>query len=227
MWFRRLQCLVLRAVLSVFIDMRSSECVCSHYGLRACSQTNKLNVLHKSWFLLLSWSPRLRVGLALPWTLVLLLEERLVRSTRYFEFRMFCRCICGVVSTEFPNYGWSWIDDKRIMASLLSDGCRWSQMGINSCFSDGETIQFSACRGIRYPSLELVSGSYFSILCGQLLSVANELCYYTILAWGRKCALLLLHWARFRIYDICQGWLTCLLLGSTRKCTGKSWVTCR
>jgi len=34
-------CLVLHAVLSVFIDLRSAECVCSHYGLRVCSQTNK------------------------------------------------------------------------------------------------------------------------------------------------------------------------------------------
>ena len=33
--FRRLQCLVLR---SVFINLRSAECVCSYYG-----QTNKLN----------------------------------------------------------------------------------------------------------------------------------------------------------------------------------------
>jgi len=36
--FRRLQCLVLRSVLSVFINLRSAECVCSYYG-----QTNKLN----------------------------------------------------------------------------------------------------------------------------------------------------------------------------------------
>jgi len=34
---------MLRAVLSVFIDLRSAECVCSYYGLRVCSQTNKLN----------------------------------------------------------------------------------------------------------------------------------------------------------------------------------------
>jgi len=43
LWFRRLQCLVLRSVLSVFINLRSAECVCSYYGLRICSQTNKLN----------------------------------------------------------------------------------------------------------------------------------------------------------------------------------------
>jgi len=43
LWFRRLQGLVLRAVLSVFIDMRSAECVCSYYGLHVCSQTNNLN----------------------------------------------------------------------------------------------------------------------------------------------------------------------------------------
>jgi len=43
LWFRRLQCLVLRSVLSVFINLRSAECVCSYYGLRVCSQTNKLN----------------------------------------------------------------------------------------------------------------------------------------------------------------------------------------
>jgi len=35
--FRRLQRLVLRSVLSVFIDLRSAECVCSYYGLRVCS----------------------------------------------------------------------------------------------------------------------------------------------------------------------------------------------
>ena len=28
--FRRLQCLVLRSVLSVFINVRSAECVCVH-----------------------------------------------------------------------------------------------------------------------------------------------------------------------------------------------------
>jgi len=28
LWFRRLQCLVLRTVLSVFINLRSAECVC-------------------------------------------------------------------------------------------------------------------------------------------------------------------------------------------------------
>jgi len=44
LWFRRLQCLVLRSVLSDFINLRSAECVCSYYGLRVCSQTNKLNV---------------------------------------------------------------------------------------------------------------------------------------------------------------------------------------
>jgi len=27
--------------LSVFINLRSAECVCSYYGLRVCSQTNK------------------------------------------------------------------------------------------------------------------------------------------------------------------------------------------
>jgi len=37
LWFRRLQCLVLRSVLSVFINLRSAECVCSYYGLRVCS----------------------------------------------------------------------------------------------------------------------------------------------------------------------------------------------
>ena len=45
LWFRRLQCLVPRAVLSVFIYLHSAECVCSYYGLRVCSQTNKLNKL--------------------------------------------------------------------------------------------------------------------------------------------------------------------------------------
>jgi len=44
LWFRRLQCLVLRSVLSVFINLRSAECVCSYYGLRVCSQTNKLKL---------------------------------------------------------------------------------------------------------------------------------------------------------------------------------------
>ena len=39
--FRRLRCLVLRSVLSVFIDLRCAECVCSYCGLRVCSQTNK------------------------------------------------------------------------------------------------------------------------------------------------------------------------------------------
>jgi len=29
--------------LSVFINLRSAESVCSYYGLRVCSQTNKLN----------------------------------------------------------------------------------------------------------------------------------------------------------------------------------------
>jgi len=37
LWFRRVQCLVLRSVLSVFINLRSAECVCSYYGLRVCS----------------------------------------------------------------------------------------------------------------------------------------------------------------------------------------------
>jgi len=46
LWFRRLQCLVLRAVLSVCINLRSAECVCSYYGLRASLQTNiKYNIL--------------------------------------------------------------------------------------------------------------------------------------------------------------------------------------
>ena len=37
LWFRRLQCLVLRSVLSVFINLRYAERVCSYYGLRVCS----------------------------------------------------------------------------------------------------------------------------------------------------------------------------------------------
>jgi len=34
----------LRSVLSDFINLRSAECVCSYYGLRVCSQTNKLKI---------------------------------------------------------------------------------------------------------------------------------------------------------------------------------------
>jgi len=30
--------------LSDFINLRSAECVCSYYGLRVCSQTNKLKI---------------------------------------------------------------------------------------------------------------------------------------------------------------------------------------
>jgi len=41
--FRRLQCVVLRAVLTVFIDIRSAECVCSYYGFHICSQIYELN----------------------------------------------------------------------------------------------------------------------------------------------------------------------------------------
>jgi len=45
LWFHRLQCLVLRSVLSVIINLRSIVCVCVHtiYGHCVCSQTNKLN----------------------------------------------------------------------------------------------------------------------------------------------------------------------------------------
>jgi len=39
-----LQCFVLRAVLSVFIGLRSVECVCSYLGLRVCSQTNNFKL---------------------------------------------------------------------------------------------------------------------------------------------------------------------------------------
>jgi len=46
LWFRRLQCLVLRSVLSVFINLHQAGCVCLSYGLRVCSQTNKLS----GWF---------------------------------------------------------------------------------------------------------------------------------------------------------------------------------
>ena len=42
LWFYRLQCPVLRSVLSVFINLRSAECVCSYYGLRVRSHANKL-----------------------------------------------------------------------------------------------------------------------------------------------------------------------------------------
>jgi len=34
--FRRLQCLALRSVLSVFINLHSAECVYSYYGFRVC-----------------------------------------------------------------------------------------------------------------------------------------------------------------------------------------------
>jgi len=45
LWFRRLQCLVLRSVLSVFSNLRSAECVCSYYGLRVCyKQINKKKI---------------------------------------------------------------------------------------------------------------------------------------------------------------------------------------
>ena len=46
LWFRRLQRLLLRSVLSVFINLHSAECVGSYYGLRVCSQTNKSNYMH-------------------------------------------------------------------------------------------------------------------------------------------------------------------------------------
>jgi len=39
--FRRLQSLVKRSVLSVFINLRYAECVCLHYGLRVWSQKKK------------------------------------------------------------------------------------------------------------------------------------------------------------------------------------------
>jgi len=43
LWFRRLQGLVLRSVLSVFLNLRSAECVCSYYGLRDCyKQINQI-----------------------------------------------------------------------------------------------------------------------------------------------------------------------------------------
>jgi len=51
LWFRRLQFLVKRTVLSVFIDLRYAECVCLCYGLRICPQTNKLKFKKRgSWF---------------------------------------------------------------------------------------------------------------------------------------------------------------------------------
>ena len=43
LWSRRLQCLVLRSVWSVFMNLRYAGCVCLYYGLRAWSQTNKLD----------------------------------------------------------------------------------------------------------------------------------------------------------------------------------------
>ena len=46
LWFRRLQCLVLRSVLSVFINLRSAECVCSTMDfVSADKQTNKIKKL--------------------------------------------------------------------------------------------------------------------------------------------------------------------------------------
>jgi len=45
LWFRRLQCRVLRSVLSVFINLRSAECVCSYYGLRVSyKQINQIKL---------------------------------------------------------------------------------------------------------------------------------------------------------------------------------------
>ena len=46
LWFRRLQCLLLRSVLSVFINLRSAECVCSYYGLRVCYKQKKKKIVH-------------------------------------------------------------------------------------------------------------------------------------------------------------------------------------
>ena len=51
LWFRRLQCLELGSVLSVFINLRSAECVCSYYGLRVCDkQINELNFATVVWW---------------------------------------------------------------------------------------------------------------------------------------------------------------------------------
>jgi len=52
LWLHRLLCLVLRSVSSVFINLRSAECVCSYHGLRVCSQTNKSHYsvhTHMAW----------------------------------------------------------------------------------------------------------------------------------------------------------------------------------
>ena len=54
LWFRRLKYLVLRSVLSVCINLRSAECVCSYYGLRVCLQTNKLKKIKFTGFILKS-----------------------------------------------------------------------------------------------------------------------------------------------------------------------------
>jgi len=43
LWLQWLQCLVERAVLSIFIDLHYVQCVCLYYGLCVCLQTNKLN----------------------------------------------------------------------------------------------------------------------------------------------------------------------------------------
>ena len=48
LWLHRLQCLVKRSALSVFINLRYAECVCLYYWLRVCSQTNKVNYLNFS-----------------------------------------------------------------------------------------------------------------------------------------------------------------------------------
>jgi len=58
------------------------------------------------------------------------------------------------------------------MASRLSDGCRLSRMGINSCFSDRENIQYPHVEesDIRHWNLCQVATSQFffgqTIECG-------------------------------------------------------------
>jgi len=47
LWFCQLQCLVLRSVLSVFINLRSAECVCSYYGLRVVAIGNPERICAK------------------------------------------------------------------------------------------------------------------------------------------------------------------------------------
>ena len=99
--FRRLQSLVKRSVLSVFINLRYAECVCLHYGLEVHTNFSQNNFLNLTYLFVCEQTRSLQYEHTLSAERRSMETDKTERFTRHWNRRnhrftvTFCNCVEG------------------------------------------------------------------------------------------------------------------------------------